>query len=85
MSIDIQIKTFLYSLIFGAIVYHVIKLINVFNIKNKIINMVLSFTFFISLAFLYYITLYKINYGELSIYHFLAIISGISLCHLLYL
>ena len=55
MTLDIQIKTFLISILFGTIFSFLIDLIY----KQKVFNIILSLIFVLIFTFVYFLTLLK--------------------------
>ena len=72
MTLDIQIKTFLISILFGFIFSFFIDLIY----KQKLINIIFSFIFIIIFTFLYFFTLLKINNAIIHPYYIISFIIG---------
>lgn len=76
MDITIQIKTILFSIIFGIIFSAVIDINYKFLIKNKIINILITFILITAFVLVYFILLRHINYGIFHPYEVLCITIG---------
>lgn len=72
MTLDIQIKTFVISILFGFIFSFFIDLIY----KQKVINIIFSFLFIIIFTFIYFLTLLKINNAIIHPYYIISFIIG---------
>ena len=72
MPLDIQIKTFLISIIFGI----VFSMLTDFFYKKKIFNLVLSLITVILFTITYFFFLIKINNGIFHPYYILSFIIG---------
>lgn len=72
MPLDIQIKTFLISIIFGI----VFSMLTDFFYKKKIFNLVLSLITVILFTITYFLFLIKINNGIVHPYYILSFIIG---------
>ena len=78
MKLLIQIKSLLFSFIFGFLLYIILTLFNRKIVKNKIIKRTCLFFIILLLFLLYYIILIKINNGYLHVYFIVEI--GLGSC-----
>lgn len=72
MTLDIQIKTFLISILFGTIFSFLIDLIY----KQKVFNIILSLIFVLIFTFVYFLTLLKINNAIIHPYYVISFLIG---------
>lgn len=84
MSLIVQIKTIIFSVLYGFFFY----IFLCFNYKyitgkKKILKVILSFMFVVVNVLLYFICLKKINFGIFHIYEILSIIFGFIVCNLI--
>ena len=84
MVLGIQIKIVFYSLVYGIFFYIALRMFKKISFKNKKLKYFMEFIFCILNIFLFYIFLYKINYGILNFYEFIFLFVGMYFCHLLY-
>ena len=80
MSLNVQIKTLLISIIFGVVLYYYLKLNKkiIYN-NNKFLKIIGTPILIILITTIYFLVLYKINYGVFHIYEILCIILGYTL------
>lgn len=77
MSLGIQIKSFIYSFVFGVGFYFLLDLFNKFTINKKIIfKIIYSFFFVTIIALVYFYLLLFINNGYVHIYFLVSILVG---------
>lgn len=76
MRITTQIKTIIFSLIFGVLFSKLIEINYKYLTKNKITNILITFIFIITCILIYFILLKKINNGIFHPYEILSIIIG---------
>ena len=80
MSLNIQIKTIIASIIFGIFLYYYLKLNKKIIYSNKkYIKIIGTFILVIFISAIYFLIIYKINYGVFHIYEILCIIFGYTL------
>ena len=72
MTLEIQIKSFVISIIFGILFSFFIDLIY----KKKIFNVLVSFIFVIIFTFIYFLTLLKLNNAIIHPYYVISFIIG---------
>lgn len=85
MELDIQIKTLIYSFVFGGIFYFLLDIFNKFtNKKGIIIKIILSFLFILLISLLYFIILLYVNNGYIHIYFLISILVGYIFVYFLY-
>ena len=84
MTLEEQFKVLFYSFIYGMFFLSSLSLFNLIKIKKKIVKFMLEILFVLSHVIIFYLLLYKINYGVLSFYIFLSFIFGILFCKVLY-
>lgn len=84
MDIYTQIKTIIFSFIYGMFFFFFLGLNYKFLIGNKkFLKILLTFLFTCVNVLLYFIILKKINYGVFHIYEVLAIVIGFWFCNLI--
>ena len=76
MYITTQIKTIIFSIIYGIIFSCLIDVNHKYLTKNKIINILITFIFIIVSVIIYFILLRKINNGIFNNYEIICIILG---------
>lgn len=85
MSIDIQILSFVFSFLYGIIVYIAFKYIKkyIYFVKNvyKFLN---SLLFFTDVSIVYFLVLYFINNGHIHIYFILSSFSSFLIMNVFY-
>lgn len=79
MALDIQIKSFLISILFGILFSYVMDMLY----KDKIFNIIISFFVILLFSFVYFITLLKINNAIIHPYYIFAFIIGYCLQNIL--
>jgi len=84
MSIDIQIKTILFSLIYGFVFSFVIGLNYKYICGKGLFSFILSFMLVLVFTLIFFIGLKYINYGVFHCHEVLAIIIGFLLENLMY-
>ena len=84
MFLDVQLKVFFFSFIYGIFVYFFYRNILLLKTKKYMVKFSLNFFCCMLIVFLFYFLLYKINYGELNYYIFILFAIGCYFCHLLY-
>ena len=84
MSIDIQVKTILFSLVFGFVFSFVIGLNYKYISSRGVLNFVLTFMLVLVFVLLFFIGLRFINFGIFHYYEILSIIIGFLLENLVY-
>ena len=72
MTLDIQIQTFIISILFGLFFSFFVDLIY----KQKVINIIFSFVFVIIFTLIYFLTLLKINNAIIHPYYIISFIIG---------
>ena len=77
ISLYVQIKTIIFSLLYGVVLYFFLE----FNLKflkrySKIYQFIILFLFIICNSLAYFIILQKINYGIVNVKFLLCILSG---------
>lgn len=84
MTLEIQIKSLLFSFLFGIYFAHIIKINYKFILLlNKLFRTLGTLLLIVSNVLLYFVILLKINYGLLHIYLILMIILGVYIEYLL--
>ena len=84
MNIKLQIKTLLFSFLYGIFFSFFLSLNYKFIYSDKkILKTIISFLFIIVCVLLYFIILKKINYGIFHVYEILMIILGFVLENLI--
>lgn len=84
MTLEIQIKSLLFSFLFGIYFAHIIKINYKFILPlNKLFRTLGTLLLIVSNVLLYFVILLKINYGLLHIYLILMIILGVYIEYLL--
>lgn len=77
MNLDIQIKSFIYSFVFGCGFYFLLDLFNKFTINKKLLFKIIASLFFVTIvALVYFYLLLFINNGYVHIYFLLSILVG---------
>ena len=76
MYITTQIKTIIFSIIYGIIFSCLIDVNHRYLTKNKIINILITFIFIMLSVLIYFILLRKINNGIFNNYEIICIILG---------
>lgn len=76
MYITTQIKTIIFSIIYGIFFSCLIDVNHKYLTKNKIINIIITFIFIIISVLIYFILLRKINNGIFNNYEIICIILG---------
>ena len=84
MTLEEQFKVLFYSFIYGMFFLSSLRLFNLIKIKKRVVKFILEMLFVLSHVIIFYLLLYKINYGSLSFYIFLSFIFGILFCKVLY-
>lgn len=85
MSIDIQIKTILFSFVFGFIFSICLNFNYKYIIgKKKVLSPILTFLFVLVFTLLYFIILKNINYGIFHVYEIFCIFFGFLFENLMY-
>ena len=80
MSLNIQIMSFFVSFIYGVLFEILLNFSSRILYSSKLfVKIIGSFLFSLFSSLLYFIILFKINYGVLHIYFFLCIILGYTL------
>lgn len=77
MKLNIQIKSFVVSFLFGIFFYFLLEFFNKLVIRRQIVSkIILSFLFIFLMAILYFILLLFVNNGFLHMYFLLSILVG---------
>lgn len=76
MHITTQIKTIIFSILYGIIFSCLIDVNHKYLTKNKIINILITFIFIITAVLIYFILLRRINNGIFNNYEIICIIIG---------
>ena len=76
MNITTQIKTIIFSVIYGIIFSCLIDVNHKYLTKNKIINIIITFIFIITSVLIYFILLKKLNNAIFNSYEIICIIIG---------
>ena len=76
MHITTQIKTIIFSIIYGIIFSCLIDVNHKYLTKNKIINIIITFIFIITAVLIYFMSLRKLNNGIFNNYEIICIIIG---------
>jgi hypothetical protein len=76
MYITTQIKTIIFSLIFGIFFSMLININHKYLTRNKIMNIFITFIFIITSVLIYFVLLKKINNGIYNNYEIICIIIG---------
>ena len=76
MYITTQIKTIIFSIIFGTFFSYLIDINHKYLTKNKIINILITFIFIITSVLIYFTILKKINNAIFNNYEIICIIIG---------
>lgn len=76
MSIVVQVKTIVFSFVFGMFFSFVVGLNYKYIIKGGFFSFVLTFMLILVLTLLYFIVLRYINFGVFNYYEILSIIVG---------
>ena len=76
MYITTQIKTIIFSIMYGIIFSCLIDVNHKYLTKNKIINILITFIFIITSVLIFFTILRKINNGIFSNYEIICIIIG---------
>lgn len=84
MSIDIQIKTIFFSLIYGFVFSLVVGLNYKYISGKKLVSFILTFMLVLVFTLLFFIVLKRINYGVFHYYEILSILLGFLLENLVY-
>ena len=85
MSLDIQIKTLLYSFLFG-IYFSIIVYLNykiIYKLKKFYLVIGTFLIIFLNIL-LYFLVLLKVNNGIIHIYGIISLILGYFVCHFIY-
>ena len=85
MKLNIQVSSFVYSLIYGFLFYYLLDLFNKFVKKKSLfLRIIFSLFFVLLVATIYFLVLLFVNNGYVHIYFFLCIILGYLLCKVVY-
>lgn len=85
MGLGIQIKSLIFSFIFGCIFYFLLDLFNRFSKKLKIVlKIFVSLIFVLLVSSVYFIVLLYVNNGVVHIYFLLSIMVGYLCVYFLY-
>ena len=85
IKLDIQIKSLIFSFLFGCIFYLMLELFNRIPFKNKIcLKIIFSFIFVLIMSLLYFLILLYINNGYLHIYFIILIMVGYLFIYLIH-
>ena len=84
MTLEEQFKVLFYSFIYGMFFLSSLRLFNLIKVKKSVVKFMIEMLFVLSHVIIFYLLLYKINYGSLSFYIFLSFIFGILFCKVLY-
>jgi len=77
MNLDTQIKTFLFSVLFGLIFSFIIDILHKALFKLKpLLQVIISFILVISSSLIYFIILLKLNNAIIHPYYIIAFITG---------
>mgnify|MGYP004530362625 CR=1 FL=1 len=81
IPLNIQIPSFIVSLVFGVFVYIMINVFyKVIYNNNIVLRVICSVLFTLFLGLIYFFLLLKINNGFLHIYFFLCVLVGYCFC-----
>ena len=78
MTLEEQFKVLFYSFIYGMFFLSSLRIFNLIKVKKRVVKFMLEMLFVLSHIIIFYLLLYKINYGSLSFYIFLSFIIGLS-------
>ena len=84
MNINEQIMVIFYSFIYGMFYLSTLRYYRKIEPKNLILKYLLGFIFMLLHTTLFYVLLYKLNNGMLSIYIVICFVLGCFFCHFLY-
>ena len=76
MKLEIQITTFIFSLLFGFYFSFVLSLFKKIILKNKLLQIIVSFGIIFVNAIIYFIFLLKLNNAILHPYYLIGFIIG---------
>lgn len=77
MELIIQIKSFVYSFVFGCFFYFLLELFNRFSMKVKlVVKIPISLLFILLVSLLYFLILLYVNNGYVHGYFLLSILVG---------
>jgi len=85
MTLDIQIRSFIFSFVFGCIFYFLLYILNRFTCDKKIwVRIIFSMIFIFIVSLLYFIGLLYINNGYVHIYFLISILVGYIFVNLIF-
>jgi hypothetical protein len=79
MDLSLQILSIFFSFIYGMFIYFSLNLYKKIKISQKI-NIIFQIIFCFTHVILFYLLLYKLNFGILNYYEFIFILLGIIFC-----
>ena len=85
MLLDIQIKSLLFSFVYGVIFYFLLELFNRISKKmNLFLKILLSFMFILFVSIIYFLCLLYVNNGVVHIYFLISILVGYIFVNLIF-
>ena len=77
MKLNIQVSSFVYSLIYGFLFYYLLDLFNKFVKKKSLfLRIIFSLFFVLLVATIYFLVLLFVNNGYIHIYFLISILGG---------
>ena len=76
IELEVQFQIVISSIIFGMVFTNLYTFIEIMFKKSKVFRSVLELCFFIAVSVLYYLMIFKINKGVLSVYMPICLILG---------